>query len=204
MERLKGCSRKLMILLALLVLTAGLALPAAADMGPKPSVEVVFRGLEGQRYQGDPVGRCHPVWAVVGESGVQRLDGRPGGLGCLCRLSGAEGWYFLGEYADCTETGRFVWSYYPPGDFLCPVWLPDSGRYLCSTQPVSRYAFDSRFTAAVEGNALTVQPSYDYAGEAAGLVVRAALTILLETAAAWLLFGLRRRDQWILILKVTW
>ena len=34
----------------LLVLAAGLALPAAADVGPKPSVEVVFQGMEGRRY----------------------------------------------------------------------------------------------------------------------------------------------------------
>ena len=203
MERLKGCSRKLMILLALLVLTAGLALPAAADMGPKPSVEVVFRGLEGQRYQVTLLADVTQYGPWSANQGYSDWMGDPEGWDAFAGYPAPEGWYFLGEYADCTETGRFVWSYYPPETFYVLVWLPDSGRYLCSTQPVSRYAFDSRFTAAVEGNALTVQPSYDYAGEAAGLVVRAALTILLETAAAWLLFGLRRRDQWILILKVN-
>lgn len=203
MERLKGCSRKLMILLALLVLTAGLALPAAADMGPKPSVEVVFRGLEGQRYQVTLLADVTQYGPWSANQGYSDWMGDPEGWDAFADYPAPEGWYFLGEYADCTETGRFVWSYYPPETFYVLVWLPDSGRYLCSTQPVSRYAFDSRFTAAVEGNALTVQPSYDYAGEAVGLVVRAALTILLETAAAWLLFGLRRRDQWVLILKVN-
>ena len=38
-------------LMALVMLCTGLALPAAADMGPKPSVEVLFQGLEGERYQ---------------------------------------------------------------------------------------------------------------------------------------------------------
>ncbi len=44
---------------------------------------------------------------------------------------------------------------------------------------------------------------YDYAGEVPGFLVRVALTILIETAAGWLLFGLRRRDQLTLILKVN-
>ena len=36
--------------LCVIVLALGLALPAAADVGPKPSVEVALRGLEGRRY----------------------------------------------------------------------------------------------------------------------------------------------------------
>ena len=83
------------------------------------------------------------------------------------------------------------------------VWLPEEGRCLRSTQPVSRYAFDSHFTVTAAGESLTVRSSYDYAGEVQGLLARAALTILIETAAGGLLFGLRRRDQLVLILRVN-
>ncbi len=50
MKRWKNRARRWLLLLVLAVLAAGTALPAAADMGPKPSVEVVFQGLEGQRF----------------------------------------------------------------------------------------------------------------------------------------------------------
>lgn len=42
--------RKLLACLLLAALTAALALPAAADVGPKPSVELLLEGLEGRRY----------------------------------------------------------------------------------------------------------------------------------------------------------
>ena len=72
-----------------------------------------------------------------------------------------------------------------------------------SETPVERYAFDSRFAVTAAGEGLTVRRSYDYAGAALGLLARAALTVAIETAAGWALFGLRRRDQLLLILKVN-
>ena len=203
MKRWKNWTRRLTLLLAVVVLAAGAALPAAADMGPKPSVEVVFQGLEGQRFYATLLGNVtqYGPWSAKEEYLDWRGD--PEAWEAFVRYPEPEGWYFLGNYADCTEIGRFVWSYYPPETFYILVWLPEEDRYLCSTEPVSRYAFDSRFTVTVAGEGLTVRSSYDYAGEVLGLLVRAALTIALETAAAWLLFGLRRRDQLALILKVN-
>ena len=203
MKRWKNWTRRLTLLLAVVVLAAGAALPAAADMGPKPSVEVVFQGLEGQCFYATLLGNVtqYGPWSAKEEYLDWRGD--PEAWEAFVRYPEPEGWYFLGNYADCTETGRFVWSYYPPETFYILVWLPEEGRCLCSTQPVSRYAFDSHFTVTAAGESLTVRSSYDYAGEVQGLLARAALTILIETAAGGLLFGLRRRDQLVLILRVN-
>ena len=187
----------------LLVLAAGLALPAGADVGPKPSVEVVFRGLEGRRYYATLLGNVAQYGPWSAEEEYLDWKGDPEAWEAFAAYPVPEGWYFLGNYADCTETGRFVWSYYPPETFYILVWLPEEGRCLRSTQPVSRYAFDSHFTVMAAGESLTVRSSYDYAGEVQGLLARAALTILIETAAGGLLFGLRRRDQLVLILRVN-
>ncbi len=203
MNKPKRWSRRLCFLGAVLMLCIGLALPAAADMGPKPSVEVVFRGLEGERYQVTLLSDRTQYGPWSADSAYQDWMGDQAAFEAFASYPAPAGWYFLGEYADCTETGRFFWSYYPPETFYVLVWLPDAGSYLCSSQPVSRYAFDSRFTASVEGNTLTVRPSYDYAGETLGLAVRAALTILLEAGLGWLVFGLRQRAQLALILKVN-
>ena len=203
MKKRRWWSRRLGLLLALLVLAAGLALPAAADMGPKPSVEVVFQGLEGERYQVTLLSNRTQYGPWSADSAYQDWMGDQDAWEAFSGYPAPEGWYFLGEYADCTETGRFVWSYYPPETFYLLVWLPDSNTYLCSQEPVSRYAFDSRFTAAVTGETITLRPSYNYGGELLGLLVRAALTIAIETGAGWLLFGLRRKGQVVLILKVN-
>ncbi len=203
MKRWKNWTHRLTLLLAVVVLAVGAALPAAADVGPKPSVELNFQGLEGQRFYATLLGNVtqYGPWSAKEEYLDWRGD--PEAWEAFARYPEPEGWYFLGNYADCTETGRFVWSYYPPETFYILVWLPEEDRYLCSNEPVSRYAFDSRFTVTATGEGLTVRSSYDYAGEMLGLLVRAALTIALVSAAAWMLFGLRRRDQLALIFKVN-
>src|SRR5699024_11121653 len=152
----------------LLVLAAGLALPAAADVGPKPSVEVVFQGLEGRRYYATLLGNVPQYGPWSAEEEYLDWKGDPEAWEAFAAYPAPEGWYFLGNYADCTETGRFVWSYYPPETFYVLVWLPEEDRCLRSVQPVSRYAFDSRFTVTAAEEGLTVRSSYDYAGEVPG------------------------------------
>ena len=125
----------------LLVLAAGLALPAAADVGPKPSVEVVFQGLEGRRYYVTLLGNVPQYGPWSAEEEYLDWKGDPEAWEAFAAYPAPEGWYFLGNYADCTETGRFVWSYYPPETFYVLVWLPEEDRCLRSVQPVSRYAF---------------------------------------------------------------
>lgn len=203
MKRWKNRAHRWILLLALAVLAVGTALPAAADMGPKPSVEVVFQGLEGQHFYATLLGNVSQYGPWSADETYLDWRGDPEAWKAFAGYPKPDGWYFLGNYADCTETGRFVWSYYPPETFYLLVWLPEEDRYLCSAEPVSRYAFDSRFTAAATEAGLTVRPSYDYTGEALGLLVRTALTIAGEMAVGGLLFGLRRRDQLTLILKVN-
>lgn len=203
MEKRSRRKYRLCLFLTILLLAAGLALPAAADMGPKPSVEVVFRGLEGEHYQVTLLSDRARYGPWSAGSTYQDWMGDADAWNAFASYPAPEGWYFLGEYADCTETGRFFWSYYPPETFYVLVWLPDSDTYLCSLEPVSRYAFDSRFTATVSGTSLTLQSSYNYTGEFLGLEVRAALTILLEMGIGWLLFGLRKKAQLVLILQVN-
>ena len=195
MKRWKNRARRWLLLLVLAVLAAGTALPAAADMGPKPSVEVVFQGLEGQRFYATLLGNVTQYGPWSADEEYLDWRGDPEAWKAFTEYPKPEGWYFLGNYADCTETGRFVWSYYPPETFYVLVWLPEEDRCLRSVQPVSRYAFDSRFTVTATEEGLTVRSSYDYAGEVPGFLVRVALTILIETAAGWLLFGLRRPGE---------
>ena len=186
----------------LLVLAAGLALPAAADVGPKPSVEVVFQGWRGGAIM-------RPCWAMSLNMAPGRrrksiwTEGGPGGLGSLCRLSGAGGLVFSGELCRLHRDRTVCVELLSSRDVLCsglaagggplPAQRP-AGEPLCVRQPVHRDSHE-------EG--LTVRSSYDYAGEVPGFLVRVALTILIETAAGWLLFGLRRRDQLALIFRVN-
>lgn len=195
-------TKRILTLLFLLALTAGMALRASADMGPKPSVELEFSGLEGQRYTATLLGdtaHCGP-WSA--DSGYDDWYGDRAVWEALRAYEAPEGWYFLGKYADCTETQRFVWSYYPPQRFYVLLYFPDTGEYWRSPEPYERYAFASTFAVQVTDGAASVRPAYRYGRELASLAARIAATIAVELAVAWA-FGLRRRRHIQLILRVN-
>ena len=117
--------RRLLACLLLAALTAALALPAAADVGPKPSVGLLLEGLEGRRYfvtlLADRTGSG--PWSA--ESEYSDWMGDHDAWQAFHAYDAPEGWFFWSEYADCTETGRFAWTYYPPERFYVLVWLAE-------------------------------------------------------------------------------
>lgn len=200
--------RVLILIPVLLSLLAGAAL---ADTGPKPSVTLDIKGLDGQRcyvtllaqeestgpwskqkdfadsFAGDDVDEA--VWTAFND------------------YRDPDGLYFLGWFADCTDTSQAVWSYYPPGTFRVLLYLPDSGRFVAAEDLCSRYAFHSYFTATVTGagddlQLTKVRQSYSYGWEAVSLAARVVATLAVELAIA-LFFGFRARRQLRLILVVN-
>lgn len=203
--------RLLRVLVLIPVLLSLLAGAALADTGPKPSVTLDIKGLDGQRcyvtllaqeestgpwskqksladsFAGDDVDEV--VWTAFND------------------YRDPDGLYFLGWFADCTDTDRAVWSYYPPGTFRVLLYLPDSGRFVAAEELCSRYAFHSYFTATVKGSGddlriAKVKQSYSYGWEAASLAARVVVTLAVELAIA-LFFGFRAKRQLRLILVVN-
>ncbi len=83
---------------------------------------------------------------------------------------------------------------YPPKVFKILLYFPETDSFIVSDTMYERYAFDSYFTAKVDGTKLSAEKSYDYTGEALSLIVRIVITIIAELAIA-LLFGFRERKQ---------
>lgn len=191
-----------LVTLVLAVLTTlTLALPAGADVGPKPSVTVKIQGLEGRRYAVTLLSDAQQYGPWSARPDYQDWMGDRALYEAFASYRPPAGWYFQGHYQDCTGTDRFSWSYYPPQRFYVLIYLPDSGEYLLSPEPCERYAFDSAFTAAAgENGSLTVTSSYNYGPELLSLAARIAVTIAVEAAVGWLLFGLRGRPQLRVIL----
>lgn len=195
--------------------------PAAsyADVGPKPSVVVDFKGLEGERYyatllSSDP--STGPFSAIEGDAQTQgnyhKGDTDYEVFLKFAQYEGAPGFYFLQNFADCSQTHRFSWTYFPPQEFKILLYFPQADRFVISGEAYRRYAFDSYFTADASGlnlagsigeaGGLRVRESYHYGWEALSLAVRIALTIAVELAVA-LLFGLREKRQLRFIMLVN-
>ena len=110
--------------------------------------------------------------------------------------SDADGYYFLQEVWECTETNQLNWTYYPPSSFKILLYFPETETFLVS-DIYERYAFDSYYTVDLTENftsekLITAEQSYDFTWEIISLAARVIATIILEIAIAFL-FGYREK-----------
>jgi hypothetical protein len=183
-----------------LVLLMTMPISASADMGPKPSVRIEFTGIEGETYYGtllslrDSTG---PASAWNGNPDYAHYH--PGDEGYeiwqkFVEYEDSDGYYFLQEWWDCSDTNQLNWTYYPPTPFKILLYFSETDTFYVS--PIyERYAFDSYFTvdlSAYDTDPIYAHQNYDYTWEIISLVARIVLTIALELGIA-LLFGYREK-----------
>lgn len=209
--------RRLAAVFAVFALLPMLMNTVSADMGPKPSVNIEITGIS------------EPCWGTLlserqstgpytsVKNHPERREEERGRAGewasadvwdAFSAYEAAEpdGYYFLNFLDDCAD-GQLNWTYYPPQRFKVALWFPKENSMVV-TGPYERYAFDSYYTLDLTNvrpeqsrviTGLTMERSYEAGKEAAGLIVRVVLTVLIEVAAAWL-FHLRSAGQLKLIL----
>ena len=205
------------------LLMAALPVTASADMGPKPSVVIDFKGLSGETYYVTLLASVESTGPYSALSFLERdnliLDDKEWYYGAeedypiylkFLEYQDTDGYYFLQFLQDCSETHRFSWTYYPPSNFKILLYFPEKDSYIVGG-PYERYAFDSYFTAVVHNKVapntiyfdiMDVSTSYDYRGEILSLIARIVLTIAVELLIA-LLFVFRLKKQLLLILAVN-
>ncbi len=189
----------------LTVFSLAIALPVSADIGPKPSVNIEFKNLGGER--------CYAtLLSEKRTSGPFSADDHEV-PDCDDSISHAfadydDDYYFLWVFWEISGTERLVWGYYPPKSFKILLYFPDSGIY-AESEVCESYAFDSYFTvdmaeATDNGGDLLIRAyrSYDYTNELLSLFARIIITIAIEVGAG-LLFGLRSKKEIVFILAVN-
>ena len=198
--------RKLLTVLMVLCLFLSLSVSVFADMGPKPSVRVSFEHLpEGAVYgtllsEQDHYGPHHsPDWSWQDGYHSEQHGDDPIWQAFVA-YKDADGFYFLQEWWDCTDH-PLEWTYYAPDPFKVLLYFPETGEYLVSAIH-ERYAYDSSYTATVQGDALVLRKSYPWCGELLGLLIRMALTLAVELTVA-LAFGYHDKDALLLFVKVN-
>ena len=183
--------RKRLFAVCLALLVALLAaVPAFADIGPKPSVDLTFQGMEGRDYAVTlifPQEECAGPWGHESWREYQPGDGPQEYWQALADYEDPDGWQFWGFWQVCTDSQQFTWNYWAPGRFKILIWQADTNSYLVS--PVmDRYAYASYFDVTVDdAGQFAIRRSYDYTWELISLVCRVVLTVLAEVALAWLI-----------------
>ena len=191
--------RKLFVFLMSIVLVMSLPVTASADIGPKPSVRIQFTGIEGETYYGTLLSERRSTGPATAWNGYEDYrDWKPENEKPIWEkfisYEDTDGYYFLQEWWDCSETNQLNWTYYPPNPFKILLYFPETDSFYVS-DIYERYAFDSYFTVDLSEYAttpITARQSYDYTWELISLGARIVLTIVLELAIA-LVFGYREK-----------
>lgn len=128
-----------------------------ADMGPKPSVQIIFEGMGPEKCYGTLLSKdksTGPSTAWDGTEGDARhnenelysyenLDYET--WKAFVEYEDVDGFYFLQEGWQVNGTKKLDWVYYPPSTFKILLYYPSTGTFLVS-DIYERYAFDSYYT----------------------------------------------------------
>ena len=191
--------KKILSLLLCIAVFLSIAVTASADIGPKPSVRITFEGVEnGTEYYGTLLSERKSTGPASAWDGVPGHEDHYNYSYELWKIfadyTDTDGYYFLQEVWDCTETNQLNWTYYPPSPFKILLYFPNTDTYYVS-DIYERYAFDSYYTvnlSDLSSETMTAEESYNFTWEIISLLARIVATILLEIAIAFI-FGYREK-----------
>ena len=199
--------KRIISILLTLILILSFSVEAFADIGPKPSVTINFSKANGRKYFVTLLSEKsqYGPWSSERDWVYDNLtDDEKLISDMLSEYFDTDGFYYIGNVEECTETNEYKWTYYPPEPFKILVYFSESDSYLVS--PIyTRYAFDSYYKidlSKTEENTLVVKEKYDYTPEIISLAARIIATILIELLTA-LVFGYREKRLFIFITAVN-
>lgn len=182
-------------------------IPVSADTGPKPTVSIDFEGIEEGEYYVTLLSEEEST----GPWSVENLSEYGTGEDAdvfkkFCEYKDEDGFYFLGNMEECSESNQFIWGYYPPQTFKILIYFPEDDSFAVSGI-YERYAFHSYFTAQINGNSVEnvtlkevkAEKTYDYSWELISLICRIVITIVIEVLLA-LIFKIRKAKPLLAIL----
>jgi len=191
---------------------------AYADIGPKASIVIDFKGLENENYyvtllsERNDTGPHRALGVSPNNQRFNEEDEEYRIWEKFVSYNDTDNYYFLQYFQDCTDLSQFKWGYYPPSKFKILIYFPEKESFLISSEIFERYAFDSYYTATIkdfdlqvsEDNKvfLSVKKSYNYTNEIMSLFARIIATIGVEILIA-LLFRLRKKNILLFIVVVN-
>ena len=181
-----------------LLLTSLVYVPAYADMGPKPLVNI--------KVENPPSDSCKDtLLGSVKAGGPHNLDFDPekryegeelDAYDAFRKYAEQDDFYFWGEVFS-VKNGEFTFGYWPPDRFKVLIYDPTDGRVYASSEQ-ERYAFDSYFIANIAPDGTINVRQSGVRINALGFLSRVILTCIIELWIA-VLFGYKIKQELLLI-----
>lgn len=219
-------SKKISVILCVMMLFVLFIPTASADMGPKASVHITFKNMSDTLCYGTLLSKTDSTGPASAWNGIDE-DARHNGnfdenyldyeiWKAFAEYKDSDGYYFLQEAWVVSEKHELVWGYYPPDNFKILLYYPETNTFTVSGL-CERYAFDTYYTVDMSQNIINsveydselstnerinAYRSYNYEQELFSLAVRIVLTIIIETAIG-LLFGFKKKKEILLLFAVN-
>lgn len=199
-------TQKIVSVIITLIISATLLSTAAfADIGPKPSLNVRFAGINGENcwaallFPENDIGPGNEPWYANSKSTAEQI--------AMNDYKDADGFIiskYQGSPERIDENSVLRHSYYPPDNFKALLYFPDSGEFFV-TPVCEKYAFNSYYKIDVssrQNGSVTAISSYYLAKEIVFLIIRILLTIGIELLIA-LAFKFTAKKQILFIAIVN-
>lgn len=193
------------VIITLIISAAFLSTAAFADIGPKPSLEVRFTGINGENcwaaflFPENNLGSGNEAWFADDKSTAEEI--------AMNEYKDADG-FIISKYwvfpKKIEENSVLKHGYHPPKNFKVLLYFPDSGEFFV-TPVYECYAFNTYFTidvSARQNGTVTAISSYYLAKEIVFLIIRILLTIGIELLIA-LAFKFTAKKQILFIAIVN-
>lgn len=189
--------------LLLLLLTAVLAVPVHADMGPKPSVNITVENPPSDACLATLLGSTETFGPYyLDENTEARYDGEAlDAYNAFKAYAEEDEFFFWGEVFSVGEEG-FSWRYLPPSPFKILIYDPADGRVYVSPEE-ERYAFDSYYSVRLaEDGTISTERTGLFFVQVPSILTRVIFTCLAEVGIAFL-FGYKAKRELLMIAGVN-
>ena len=187
-------------ILSILLFLFTFSTPISADTGPKPYLEIKFKGID-EPYYVTVLGNVESYGPNSKENDEYYTGHKNEEI--LIKFNHFEDdYYFWGNVEECTTTHKFKWGYWPPKTFKVLVYFPNSDTFVVSDS-FERYAFRSYYTFEFNNHEIIkAYESYNYTFEIVSFLIRCAITIFLELIIAEI-FNLKDSKQRNIIIRTN-
>ncbi len=224
---MQNTKQKFSIFLCTICMFLLFPISAKADIGPKPSVRVQFENMGNELCYGTLLSERETTGPYsVWDGNESRI--LCGDLGeevwrAFVEYEDTDGYYFLQEGWQVSETKEIEWTYYPPDSFKILLYYPEKDTFVVS-DIYEKYAFDSYYTVDMDGmdmdsveydeekstdevldayrGEIEAYRTHNHRIEVLSLIARIILTIIIEIVVA-IMFGIRKKKQLLLLIGVN-
>ncbi len=164
--------------------------PSSADMGPKPSIYITIKGIEGDyvaAFAASYASGPNFDYESYKEGSYGYLEYNP-----IMEYKDDEGFKWITRYYKCKDKTDISFTYYAPEVFKLVIYK--DGKLYSVTESIKKYAYAAYYTIDFNENIITenniieyeINNSYNYVKEILNLISRIVLTLLIEFALFFL------------------